>query len=267
MAQSNLRVGTSAFTAEGWQTAFYPKGMKPAEYLTYYATKFDTVEVDSTFYRSPNPTVVRGWYNKTPADFLFALKVPQSITHEKCLRDCDAEVKEFLSSAGLLSEKLGVLLFQFGYFNQKAFKTVDDFLTVLTPFLKSLPKGFRFALEIRNKNWIVPKFLDVLRERNVSLALIDQVWMPRPWDFKTPLDLRTNEELTYVRLLGDRQGIEKQTKVWEKEIVDRKQELKSWTDYLKPMKHRGKEILVYVNNHYAGFAPATAEAFLKMWDK
>ena len=87
-----IRVGTSAFTAAGWEGSFYPAGMKPAEFLTHYATRFDTVEVDSTFYRIPSEKVVRGWHQKTPDGFLFSVKVPQEITHEKVLEDCDATV-------------------------------------------------------------------------------------------------------------------------------------------------------------------------------
>jgi uncharacterized protein YecE (DUF72 family) len=262
-----LRIGTSAFTAAGWETAFYPAGMKPAEYLSFYATKFDTVEVDSTFYRTPSASTVRGWYDKTPKDFLFALKVPQLITHEKVLEDCDADFNAFVGAADLLGEKLGPILLQFGYFNKGAFATVDDFLKRLAPFLKKLPQGHQFAVEIRNKNWMVPKFLDALRERNVALALIDQSWVPRPWEYKEKLDFLTSGDLTYVRLLGDRKGIELETKTWDKVIVNRTHEMKSWVDYLQPMKHRGKTILVYVNNHYAGFAPATVEQFLKLWDR
>jgi uncharacterized protein YecE (DUF72 family) len=82
---NTLRIGTSAFTAAGWPGIFYPRWMPEREYLTYYATKFDTVEVDSTFYRTPALTTVQGWYSKTPKGFVFAAKVPQKITHEKML--------------------------------------------------------------------------------------------------------------------------------------------------------------------------------------
>jgi len=74
-----LHLGTSAFTAAGWEGSFYPAGMKPADYLTYYATKFETVEVDSTFYRTPAASTVSGWARKTPEHFIFAAKVPQLI--------------------------------------------------------------------------------------------------------------------------------------------------------------------------------------------
>ena len=75
---SNIHLGTSAFTAAGWEDSFYPKGMKAADYLTYYATKFDTVEVDSTFYRTPFAATVNGWERKTPKGFILAAKVPQA---------------------------------------------------------------------------------------------------------------------------------------------------------------------------------------------
>jgi uncharacterized protein YecE (DUF72 family) len=82
---AEIRLGTSAFTAAGWKGSFYPRGIKPAEYLSFYATKYNTVELDNTFYRTPALSTVRGWYAKTPPGFLFAAKVPQVVTHEKCL--------------------------------------------------------------------------------------------------------------------------------------------------------------------------------------
>jgi uncharacterized protein YecE (DUF72 family) len=68
---ANIRIGNSAFTADGWQGSFYPKGMKPADFLSYYATKFDTLELDSTFYHTPAASVVEGWNNKTPPTILY----------------------------------------------------------------------------------------------------------------------------------------------------------------------------------------------------
>jgi uncharacterized protein YecE (DUF72 family) len=124
----SIRIGTSAFTAAGWEEVFYPAGMKPADYLSFYATKFDTVEVDSTFYRTPPLSTVKGWYSKTPKGFLFAAKVPQTITHEKVLRDCEEEMGQFLKVMDALGEKLGPLQLQFPYFNKKAFLGINDFL-------------------------------------------------------------------------------------------------------------------------------------------
>src|ERR1700747_3655178 len=78
-------LGTSAFTANGWQGSFYPPGMNSRDFLSYYATQFPTVEVDSTFYGCPSPNTVNNWSARTPEDFLFCVKIPQIITHDKPL--------------------------------------------------------------------------------------------------------------------------------------------------------------------------------------
>jgi uncharacterized protein YecE (DUF72 family) len=272
-AMAEIRIGTSAFTAAGWENAFYPAGMKPADYLTYYATKFNTVEVDSTFYRTPSAAVVSGWARKTPDDFVFALKTPQVITHERVCLDCDEEFAEFVKVADLLGEKLGPILLQFGYFNKSAFKSLDEFLARLKPFLKKLPRDHSYALEIRNKNWFEPRFFDLLREHRVAWAWIDQSWVPRPWELKVKAELLTSD-FAYVRLLGDRKGIEQQltagakgkeekTPLWEKVIVDRTAEMKSWAKYLRARALIPKTF-IFANNHYQGYAPETVELFEKI---
>jgi uncharacterized protein YecE (DUF72 family) len=263
---NTLRIGTSAFTAAGWPGTFYPEGLPEREYLTYYASKFDTVEVDSTFYRTPSLATVQGWDKKTPKGFLFAAKVPQIITHEKVLVDCDAEFKQFVDVMDTLGDKLGPLLLQFGYFNKKIFAGVNDFLARLKPFLKKLPKDHKFAVEIRNKNWLVPQFIEALRERGVALALIDQSWMPRPAQWFEKFDPIT-ADYTYVRWLGDRKGIEQQTKVWDKIIVDRTAEFTEWVEVLKKVHERRIQILAFANNHFQGFGPGTLEEFKKLWGR
>jgi uncharacterized protein YecE (DUF72 family) len=261
---TDLHMGTSAFTAAGWEQAFYPAGMKPADYLSYYATKFNTVEVDSTFYRTPSVATVNGWERKTPKGFILAAKVPQMITHENVLQDCDEDLKRFLETMDLMGDKLGPLLFQFGYFNRMVFRRGEDFLARLEPFLKKLPTGYKFAIEIRNKNWLTAEFFDLLRAHKVAYALIDQSWMPRPNEIFEKFDPITGD-FTYIRLLGDRKGIEQKTKTWDKVVVDRSKELWSWVDVCKKTVQRGVSTYVYVNNHYSGFAPATVEQFEKLW--
>jgi uncharacterized protein YecE (DUF72 family) len=163
-----------------------------------------------------------------------------------------------------LGEKLGPLLFQFGYFNKKAFFGLNDFLARLVPFLKKLPKGYRFALEIRNKNWLVPQFVETLCEQNVALALVDHVWMPRPRQLFDRFDPITTD-FTYVRWIGDRKGIEQQTKVWDRIIVDRSADLAEWVEVLKTVHKRKIQILAFANNHYAGYGPGTIEQFRELW--
>ena len=263
MGSDTIRLGTSAFTAAGWEGAFYPAGMKPADYLTYYATRFDTVELDNTFYRTPSLAVVKGWNAKTPKGFIFAAKVPSAITHEKVLVDCEADLKKFLTTMDALGDKLGPMLFQFGYFNKSAFKSGAEFLARLKPFLKKLPKDRQFALEIRNKGWLNAVFASILRDNNVALTLIDQSWVPRPWELKEQFDMITSD-FTYIRWLGDRKGIELKTKVWDKTIVDRTAELEQWAKIVRKVHQRKIKVFAFANNHYAGYGPATVEMFRKI---
>jgi uncharacterized protein YecE (DUF72 family) len=148
MRDSSIRVGTSAFTAAGWPGVFYPKSLKPSDYLSYYAQHFDVVEIDSTFYGTPRVSTVQSWNAKTPKGFIFTAKVPQEITHKKVLKDCDGDFKTFLTTMENLGEKLGPLLFQFGKFDKYSFKSLDDFFERLIPFLRKTSKGS----QVRGRN-------------------------------------------------------------------------------------------------------------------
>jgi hypothetical protein len=149
---SNLHVGTSSFTATGWEGSFYPAGMKAADFLTYYATKFDTVEVDSTFYRTRSVATVNGWERKTPARFKLAAKVPQVITHEKILRDCDDELKQFLDTMDLMGPSSGHFCFNSDISIIRSSKAGRNFLCDYTYSSRNCRKGivsrWRFATNI-----------------------------------------------------------------------------------------------------------------------
>ncbi len=264
MNASSLYLGTSSWTAGGWETAFYPPGAKEADYLPFYAGRFNSVEIDSTFYRIPSAKTVQQWRERTPEGFVFAAKIPQSISHEKVLVGADDELKEFFGVMDLLGPKLGPLLIQLPYFNKQKFDGLDSFLRVLEPFLRSLPKDHQWAVEIRNKNWLGEKFFSVLRNYGVAYALIDQSWMPRPSEVFQSGDPVT-AGFTYVRWLGDRKAIEQRTLVWDRTIIDRTEELQEWVRLLKPVQRRGVIIYVYANNHYAGFAPETVRVFNELW--
>jgi uncharacterized protein YecE (DUF72 family) len=261
-------LGTSSFTATGWQGSFYPQGMRSRDFLSYYASKFQTVEIDSTFYGTPTASTVASWNEKTPSDFIFAVKVPQVITHEKVLVNCDSEFEEFVKTMDILGPKLGPIIFQFPAFDRWKFPKQESFLTVLAPFLKKLPKDHKFVVEIRNKNWLDVRFAEMLREHNVALALTDTSFVPRPWEMKEKFDMIT-ADFAYVRWLGDRHGIEKITQVWDKTVVDRRDDLKRWVDVLKDLvlNKKLRKLFAFANNHYAGHGPATVKMFLDLWRK
>jgi uncharacterized protein YecE (DUF72 family) len=145
---------------------------------------------------------VEQWRDRTPKGFIFAAKVPQVVTHQKVLIDTESDLKAFLGVMDLLGDKLGPLLLQFPYFNKKAFRGVGFFIERLVPFLKTLPKRYKWAVEVRNKGWLSEKMYSVLRQHGVALALVDHAWMPRPHEYFEMGDPVT-ADFTYIRWLGD----------------------------------------------------------------
>ena len=237
--------------------------MRPADYLAFYAEHFHTVEVDSTFYACPTARTVENWKARTPDGFVFSVKVPQTITHDKVLVDCDGEIAEFLETMDILGPKLGPIVFQFPFFSRSIFPHRHAFIDRLIPFLKKLPADHKFGIEIRNRPWPDAEFANLLREHQIALVLQDRSWMSNP--LERDFDPVT-ANWTYIRWLGDRKQIEAQTMTWDKAVVDRIAELSSWVDFCYQIMKRGLLIYAYANNHYAGHAPATIEQFRNLWD-
>src|SRR5262249_32771661 len=158
-------------------------------HLTYYADRFPIVEVDSTFYGTPTTRTTRGWRDRTPDGFRFALKVPRAITHNKQLRDCQAEVDGFVAAVEPLGEKAMVALLQMGYFNRSACGSLGEFLDVLDAFLAYWPHDrLPLAVETRTPRWVGEDLLNVLRKHGTSFTLTDQKWMPTPRKILDTLD-------------------------------------------------------------------------------
>lgn len=238
--------------------------MKLRDFLSFYAEHFDTAEIDSTFYGIPSANAVTNWALKTPKEFIFSVKVPQIITHEKVLTHCDAEFEQFLHAMDILGEKLGPIVFQFPFFSRSIFRDQHEFTDRLIPFLRKLPASHKFALELRNKDWLNAEFAGLLQEHKVALVLQDLSHMPLPNELAERFDPITTD-WTYIRWLGDRKGIEALTQTWGKTVIDRTNQLGSWVDYCYQIKKRGAMIYAYANNHYAGHAPATIEQFRNLW--
>ena len=130
----SLYLGTIGWSYSFWRGNFYPNKTLSKDFLAYYATKFNTVEVDSTFYRIPNQQTVANWREQTPDSFSFSLKFPGIITHVKMLKDCQSETELFLERTRMLKGKLGPLVLQF----PPSFGT--ERLSSLVDFLRKLPK-------------------------------------------------------------------------------------------------------------------------------
>jgi len=269
-----FRLGTSSWSERTWVGPFYPPGTPAGEFLSCYAREFPTVEADNTYYHAPAASLVRGWDAKTPAGFVLAAKFPRAVVHggegEKpdparvLVREHVAGASDrFVATMAELGPKLGPLVLQFPYFNQTAFPSVDAFLERLASFLDGLPVGPRYAVEVRNKGWIAPPLLEVLRARRVALVLVDLLYMPHPADLAARHDLVTADWL-YVRLIGDRAGCERASAeahagevAFDRVVVDQSGRLARWADLLIGLAPRVREVYAYVNNHYAGYAPET----------
>lgn len=252
-----VRIGTCGWSYADWRGGFYPDTMQPRDFLAFYGQRFSVVEVDSTFYRTPSLKMLREWRADTPDHFGFSLKVPRVITHDKVLRDCQDELDGFLAAARMLEHKLLCCVLQFGYFNQAAFASVNQFLDRLQPFLAAWPKDVPVAVEVRNKHWMTPALGDCLRAHGAVWVLPDQAWMPSPLSVVQRLDAVTGP-FAYVRLLGDRAEVDQRTAKLTHTVVDRSAEVRADAQAIYLLS-RQVPAFVFVNNHFAGFAPDTVQ--------
>jgi len=262
----NLYLGTVSWSKQDWVGSFYPANLKPAQFLEAYGRSFRTVEIDSTFYSIPQRSMVAGWKDRSPEGFVFAAKIPRVITHQKILSDCHKELSTFLNIMATLGDKLGPLLLQFPYFNKNAFASREKFDKLLRPFLGSLPKEFRFSIEIRNKNWISWDFLELLREHSVGFTLLAQAWMPSIDTLAKALDLVTGD-FCYVRFMGDRKDLESKTHKFDRILEDKTDEMMIWIRELKKIVAKGTKTYVFLSNYYAGYGPGSAKLFEELWNK
>jgi uncharacterized protein YecE (DUF72 family) len=260
----NVYVGTSGWAYPDWLGSFYPADSKPEDLLPYYARYFRAVEIDSTYYTVPARSVVAGWKEITPPEFIFAAQVPGVITHQKVMKDCQRELTTFLNSLDLLGDRLGPLLLQFPYFNRNTFASRAQFDKLLQPFLKALPKDFNFALEIRNKNWISWDFLELLRDHSVAFVLVAQAWMPNIDVLARALDLLC-ADFFYARFIGDRKEVK--TQRWDNLTEDKTSDLIVWIEELKKIAERASRTYAFFSNHYGGFAPGSVKLFHELWHK
>lgn len=249
---SRIRLGTQGWNYDAWVAPFYPVGTRPADYLAVYARAFDTVEVDSTFYAVPPVKTVRGWYDRTPEGFSFALKLPQEITHERRLRDYADVAELFFDRARELGTKLGPVLVQLG----------PDFgpaeLPALANMLPTLPRDIKFAIEFRQRAWINDGVLALLAEHGVALTLTDARWVPR----KQMLALagRPTADFTYIRWMGGNRDIVDYSRIQ----IDRSRELEQWAGVLATLAKVRVKVYGYVNNHFAGHSPQSVRELQRM---
>jgi uncharacterized protein YecE (DUF72 family) len=276
--------GTQSWQFADWVDSFYPAGTKRGDMLRLYGLMFRTLEVDSTFYGVPPEPTVRDWRESVPEDFAFALKVPQEITHRRRLVGADELVDRFLKRVRLLGDVLGPLLLQLS----------PDFLptrtnrAALTSFLPRLSHDARWAVEFRHQDWLDDDVLQLLRDHNVALTLVDGRWIRR----RRMLELaaRPTADFAYVRWMGPGSSlgtptrgstggpeIEHSTSTtrvsqvgtvgfthYSTPQVDRKAELSSWADALKGLGQLVEATFGYFNNQFQGHSPHSAREMMRL---
>src|SRR5882724_6035531 len=231
-----------------WIGPFFPRGTKPADLLTVYSQVFDAVEIDASFYRIPNEDVVNGWFERSPEDFVFTMKMPRDITHFKRMKNCEAILEEFCNRARLLKNKLGAILIQ----TPPNFKPKS--LPSLEAFLPTLPKDLRFAIEFRDKDWVTDELLAMLKQYKVALALTDSENFPRELSFS--LMDRPTTDFAYVRWLGKRVLTD-----FSHAQIDRTEAVKEWLEQFKILEKKVKTIFGFFTNHFQGHSPYSAVRF------
>jgi len=168
-----VHVGTSGYNYEAWRGSFYPKDLSTRKMLAYYASQFDTVEINYSFYRKPTEKILQGWAAQVPETFRFALKAWQRITHTKRLRDCAELVTSFSDIARTLGPRLAPVLYQLPP-NLKA-----D-LPLLRDFLHHLPRDLRSAIEFRHESWFIDETYDALRLAGAALCIAESAELATP---------------------------------------------------------------------------------------
>jgi uncharacterized protein YecE (DUF72 family) len=226
-------VGTSGWAYTSWRPKLYPEGLKSAEFLRYYATRFGTIEINYTFNHLPTEKNVAQWTAATSDDFVFGLKASQQITHRKQLREPAETLPIFFERARLLGRRLGPILFQ----TPPWVKRDDDLLAM---FVASLPRDVRCVLEVREPSWYVPEVYDLLTAANVALVHAEGEKAPSP-----VATLGTTADFGYARL-RDRRG-------YTDEAVD------AWAERLRALLDSGNDVYAYFRHDEDGSNALSAE--------
>ena len=190
--------------------------------------------------------------------------MPQAITHEKVLLDCQQEVEAFLSAARLLGDNLLCCCLQFGSFNKRAFASLGAFLDRLESFLAAWPADVPVAVEVRNQTWMTEALADCLRRHGAVWVLPDQAWMPSPLSVVERLDAVTGP-FAYLRLLGDRAAVDARTKTLDHIVIDRGEQVEEDARAIRMLRQR-VPVVAFVNNHFAGYAPETVRQLAAQTD-
>lgn len=248
----DIFIGTSGYSYKDWEEIFYPAGTKPAGFLNYYSTLFNTVEINSTYYRIPDFSMISKMENKTPGSFIFSLKAHSSFTHT---RDAGKESLDLFKEALLPlknSKKLGVVLLQFPYSFKYSAQNLD--------YIKNLKAGFgqtELIAEFRNRGWLRDKVFSFLEDSNIGFCNVDEPDLPG----LLPKTEIITSKYFYLRFHGRNRD-----KWWNPDEAYQRydymyteEQLKEWIPKIKDAAQKSKKAFIYFNNHYKAKSVKSAE--------
>ncbi|NTW88124.1 MAG: DUF72 domain-containing protein [Desulfobulbaceae bacterium] len=275
-----LKIGTCSWKYESWHGLVYSQD-KGINYLKEYSKHFQTVEVDQWFWSLfkenavvlPKPEVVREYAASVPPEFIFSIKVPNSITltHQYNKQKntplvpnphfLSTELMErFLQALEPLGDHIGPLMFQFEYLNKNKMASLRHFTDMFEVFRRGLPEGFKYCIEIRNPNYLKKEYFDFLAEYHLGHVFLQGYYMPSIFEIYEKFKNRLSDPVV-IRLHGmDREGIEERTKnIWDTIVDPRDDELLQLKNIVNDLRERQHQVFVNVNNHFEGSAPRTIE--------
>ena len=256
MARKKVLIGTSGWGYDEWVGPFYLRGLRKEDYLLYYSEIFYTNEINTTFYNIPPRGIVENWVNKTPGNFLFSAKLPQSITHEHKLNvdECLDDLKYYLYAMEPLieSNKLLAFLIQLPPY----FKKTEHFGN-LKQFINNWPgshenKGYHLVVEFRDKSWMDKDVFRYLEDKTLTYCAVIEPLLPPRMDV-------TNPAFSYIRF----HGYGKQ--IWF-DYCFTEEEIKKWANPILGVIQKSDRVGIYFNNHFSGYAAKNSLMLMKELD-
>ncbi len=238
--QAAVRIGTSGWHYPHWRGPFYPENFSASKMLDFYARQFDTVELNNTFYRLPPETALDDWRGRTPEGFLFAAKGSRFLTHMKKLKEPEPGIAKYFELVEQLGPKLGPVLFQlpphWGVNSER-----------LEAFLAALPRGHRYAFELRDPSWHVPEVYRILRRHRAAFCIFEIA------GFQSGIEITA--DFTYVRLHGPGGA-------YQGSYPGGK--LEEWAERIRQWRKELQSVYVYFDNDQAAYAVANALALKRL---
>jgi uncharacterized protein YecE (DUF72 family) len=227
-------IGTSGWHYEHWKSRFYPEGLPKTEWLRFYSVTFNTVEINSSFYRLPSQAAFASWHGNSPAGFIFALKMSRYVSHVKRLKETEEAIDRFMDRAKGLKDKLGPILYQLP-------PNMHCNNGVLEHFLSTLPRGYKHVFEFRHQSWFGDRVWETLHKYNAAFCIFDMPHLECP--------LVATADFAYIRFHGSKE-------LYSSDYSD--EELACWAERIKGLAGNLKEVYIYFNNDTNAFAVKNA---------